>query len=202
MDEINIPLPPLAEQHRIVAKVDELMALCDQLEAAKAEREQSRNQLVAASLQRLNDVGQNRHSGRECRNPEAMDGKPNHIPVARMPSVRDGMTDTEDAAFFLSHLPRLTTRPAHIKQLRQTILNLAVRGKLVEQDHNDEPATELIKRFTLEKRRLLSRKELVLWDFAWWAIHCNLSKLLVPAKVEAQALEQVCPVEYPIATPQ
>jgi len=51
---ILIPIPPLAEQHRIVAKVDELMTLCDQLEAAKMEREQSRDRLVAASLHRLN----------------------------------------------------------------------------------------------------------------------------------------------------
>ena len=50
-----VPLPSIAEQHRIVAKVNELMALCDQLEAAKTEREQSRDRLVAASLHQLQD---------------------------------------------------------------------------------------------------------------------------------------------------
>jgi type I restriction enzyme S subunit len=49
-----IPIPPLAEQHRIVAKVDELMALCDRLEAARDERETTRSRLTAASLARLN----------------------------------------------------------------------------------------------------------------------------------------------------
>jgi type I restriction enzyme S subunit len=38
------------------------------------------------------------------------------------------------ARFALDALPALTTRSDQIKQLRQTILNLAVRGKLVRQD--------------------------------------------------------------------
>jgi type I restriction enzyme, S subunit len=109
-----IPLPPLAEQHRIVAKVDELMDLCDRLEAAQATREVVRDRLAAASLARLN--------------------------------APDPDTFQADARFALATLPALTTRPDQIKALRQTILNLAVRGKLVPQDLNDEPASVLLRR--------------------------------------------------------
>jgi type I restriction enzyme S subunit len=44
------PLPPLAEQHRIVAKVDELMALCDRLEASLTTSNQTRTRLLEATL--------------------------------------------------------------------------------------------------------------------------------------------------------
>jgi type I restriction enzyme, S subunit len=66
----------------------------------------------------------------------------------------------ENARFYFNHLPRLTTRPEHIHQLRQTILNLAVRGKLVLQDPNDEPADTLLQRIKSERRRLASSGEI------------------------------------------
>ena len=44
------PLPPLAEQHRIVVKVDELMALCDGLEASLASGNDTRHQLLDSLL--------------------------------------------------------------------------------------------------------------------------------------------------------
>jgi type I restriction enzyme S subunit len=122
MERLEVPLPPLAEQHRIVAKVDELMALCDQLEAARQQREQGRERLIAATLESLNQPAEDPASFRQ------------------------------DASFALQVLPSLTTTPAQIKQLRQTILNLAVRGKLVEQDPEDEPAEELLILLATEKQ--------------------------------------------------
>lgn len=44
-----------------------------------------------------------------------------------------------------------------IKKLRELILELAVRGKLVSQDPNDEPASELLKRIADEKAELVKQ---------------------------------------------
>ncbi|WP_394659253.1 restriction endonuclease subunit S [uncultured Novosphingobium sp.] len=46
--ELPIPLPPLAEQHRIVSKVDELMALCDALKARLSDAAETRRHLADA----------------------------------------------------------------------------------------------------------------------------------------------------------
>jgi len=94
-----LPLPPLAEQRRIVAKVDELMVFCDQLEAAQAEREFRRDGLRAATLHRF-----------------ASDG--------------DQPTSAADVQFFLYQSSRLITRPEHLEAVRQTIVDMAVLGKL------------------------------------------------------------------------
>ena len=127
---LHFPLPPLAEQRRIVAKVEELMALLDRLEAACTVRETTRDQLTAASLARLT----------------APDADPAEFPA--------------NARFALATLPALTTRADQIKPLRQTILNLAVRGKLVDQDPTDEPASELFKRINALKVKNVEPSEM------------------------------------------
>jgi type I restriction enzyme S subunit len=104
LGEIEVSFPPLAEQKRIVAKVDELMALCDRLQAQQQERDTRHASLARASLARFADAP-----------------TPANLP-------------------FLFH-PSYAIPPA---DLRKSILTLAVQGKLVPQDPNDEPAQQAL----------------------------------------------------------
>jgi type I restriction enzyme S subunit len=122
--EYIMPLPPLAEQHRIVAKVDELMALCDELENQQTNSNVAHETLVATLLGSLTDAEK---------------------------------LDSFDKSWqrIANHFNILFTTEHSIDQLKQTILQLAVMGKLVTQNPNDEAASELIKKIAKEKARLV-----------------------------------------------
>ncbi len=51
--ELQIPLPPLKEQYRIVARIDQLMARCDELEKLRKEREEKRLAIHSAAIKEL-----------------------------------------------------------------------------------------------------------------------------------------------------
>lgn len=119
-----VELTTIAEQVRIVNKVDELMSLCDQLEQQSLTSLDAHQQLVETLLATLTD----------SQNAEEL---------------------AENWARISQHFDTLFTTEASIDALKQTILQLAVMGKLVPQDPNDEPASELLKRIEEEKAQLV-----------------------------------------------
>ena len=130
--EVDILIPPEAEQTRIVAKVDELMALCDQLEQQTEDSLSAHQTLVEILLNTLLDAAQSRddNSSKESAFDQAWQRIAEHFDV-------------------------LFTTEHSIDQLKQTILQLAVMGKLVPQDPNDEPASVLLEKIAAEKERLV-----------------------------------------------
>jgi type I restriction enzyme S subunit len=126
---LPVLLPPLSEQRRIVAKVDGLMALCDELEARGSERVRVRERASRSCLARL----VNSRSRRD------------------LASAWQRLSD---------HFEVLYDTPETLAHLRQSILQLAVQGKLVPQDPNDEPAVELLKRVAAKREQLLSECKL------------------------------------------
>ncbi|EKF9436494.1 TPA: restriction endonuclease subunit S [Vibrio cholerae] len=130
-DYLNKPFPlaPLKEQHRIVAKVDELMALCDQLEQQTEASIEAHQVLVTTLLDTLTNSA-------------------------------DADELMQNWARISEHFDTLFTTEESIDQLKQTILQLAVMGKLVPQDPTDEPASELLKRIAEEKAQLVKEKKI------------------------------------------
>jgi len=118
------PLPPLTEQHRIVAKVDELAALCDQLEQEQTESDGTHQTLIETLL-------------------------------ATFIGAADQDELTEAWQRITNHFDTLFTTEHSIDQLKQTVLQLAVQGKLVPQDPTDEPASVLLENIAEEEAELI-----------------------------------------------
>jgi len=105
--------------------VDELMALCDQLETQHINAAAAHEKLVSRLLGTL----------------------------TQSQSADDFSVNWQRIA---AHFDTLFTTEASIDALKQTLLQLAVMGKLVPQDPNDEPASELLIRIQAEKAKLIA----------------------------------------------
>lgn len=129
LEQFELPVPPLKEQNRIVAKVDELMLLCDQLEQLTESSIDAHKTLVEVLLNTLTD------------SKDTTELQTNWVRVSE---------------FF----DTLFTTEQSIDQLKQTILQLAVMGKLVPQDPSDEPASKLLERIAAQKAQLIKDKKI------------------------------------------
>ncbi|NHC06877.1 restriction endonuclease subunit S [Azonexus fungiphilus] len=124
-----VALPPLAEQSRIVARVDELMALCDTLEET--------GRLAAVQHERLASA--------------LFDALANSATAEEA---------TENWQRIAPHFDLLLDQTSTVDRLEQTILQLAVRGRLVPQNPTDEPASALLQKIRNKKNRLIATGQL------------------------------------------
>ncbi|HNS10104.1 MAG TPA: restriction endonuclease subunit S [Candidatus Ozemobacteraceae bacterium] len=123
------PFPPLVEQKRIVARIEQLMGRCDELERLRAERDRMSLDTHAAAINQLL-------------------------------SAADSENFSSAWRFITSYFAELYSVKENVAELRKTILQLAVMGKLVPQDPNDQPASELLKEIAAEKARLIKAGKL------------------------------------------
>jgi type I restriction enzyme, S subunit len=136
IENIVIPLPPLAEQRRIVAKVEELMALCNELEERQRQRKETRVRLCIAS----------------------------HAALTAAPDPRQFARHWQRIC---DHFHLIYDTPQTNPALRLTILNLAVRGRLLPQNANDEPAADLLENIHRQRAKVIKegnlKKDKKLW---------------------------------------
>ena len=133
LSQLRLALPPLMEQRRIVARTDQLMARCDELEKLRAEREQLRLSVHTAAIQQLLE----------------------EAATASFASSRLRVSD-----FLFTHFDDLYTVKENVAELRKAILQLAVMGKLVPQDPNEPPASELLNAIDAKRKRVVKTKKI------------------------------------------
>lgn len=128
LSQIAFPLPPLAEQGRIVARIEELFA---QTRLLAEELSNSRRE-----LDRLNESALERLLASETQD-----------------------EFNERWGFVAEHFDLLTSAPEHIAPLRQSILELAVRGKLTRREAGDGKIDDYLREIELERSRFSEENE-------------------------------------------
>ncbi|AKQ46415.1 hypothetical protein TH63_13540 [Rufibacter radiotolerans] len=127
-----IPLPPLAEQEAIVARVEELMQKIEEMEKANQDRIQLQKSLGVAVLQALT-------------------------------TAPDDELE-QQWAFLKQHFQTIFGQEANVKKLRETILQLAVQGKLTsawrKQNPTIQTAAHLLQQIQAEKAQLVKEKKI------------------------------------------
>jgi type I restriction enzyme S subunit len=122
LTDAPLRLPTFSEQKRIVAKVDELMALCDQLEQQEKHRDNLRTATRKSAIDAISTAT----------TPEELEAAWNRI--SRNWEV---IADT----------------PESVSSLRELVLDLAIRGKLVRQDLKSDSVVDLIQEMAVQKER-------------------------------------------------
>ena len=128
LTDFLIPLPPLPEQHRIVAKIDQLMARCDELEKLREKRNQKRITIHTSALNRLLTTKESNDFSTAWR-------------------------------FITKHFGELYSVKENVTELRKEILQLAVMGKLVDQDQNDDQASDLLNKIRTQVNDLVRQRK-------------------------------------------
>lgn len=126
---LRIPLPPLEEQKRIVAKIEGVLEQTSRLTAEITRAEEKRQAARQAAVRQL--------------------------VAAESPAELSTAWE-----FIAQHFQDLYTEPEAVQELKQAILELAVRGRLVEQDPADEPAEQLLERILTERYQKWEEAEL------------------------------------------
>lgn len=154
--ETLIAVPPTEEQHRIVAKVDELMILCDALEA-QTEASITAHQTLVETL--LNALLLPTNSTNTAKPADSL--KPTLDKESRPERIESPeLSFEQNWQRVAEHFDTLFTTNASIDILKQTILQLAVMGKLAPQNESEEPAAKLLERIAAEKAQLIADKKI------------------------------------------